>query len=236
MLCGIGILLYLLAVAFHYTLLSFQTSQEAESRAQQARVFAREAELKTLKAQINPHFLFNSLNSISALTTVDGVRAREMCIRLSDFLRSTLSLGDKESISFGDELALAKTYLDVEKVRFGARLRVEQDIGPHCRECPVPPLVLQPLVENAIKHGIASLVEGGSVRLAAHCEDGLLHLSVENEFDAEAPPARKHGLGLSNVRNRLRARYENRARLDTRTKGPCFFAELTLPCEEHRHA
>ncbi|MGI8744027.1 MAG: sensor histidine kinase [Bryobacteraceae bacterium] len=236
MLCGIGVLLYLLAVAFHYVLLSFQTSQEAESRAQQARVFAREAELKALKAQINPHFLFNSLNSISALTTVDGLRAREMCIRLSDFLRSTLSLGDKETISFGEELVLATTYLDVEKVRFGTRLRVEQDIDPLCQNCPVPPLVLQPLVENAIKHGIASLVEGGAIRLGAHCDDGLLRLSVENEFDADSPAARKHGLGLSNVRSRLRARYENRARLDTEIKGACFLAELILPCEEHLNA
>ncbi len=120
---GIGVLLYMLAVALHYVLLSVESSREAETREHEARTLAREAELKALKAQINPHFLFNSLNSIAALATVDGVRAREMCIKLSDFLRSTLKLGEQTSISLKDELALVKAYLDVEQVRFGARLQ-----------------------------------------------------------------------------------------------------------------
>ena len=235
MLFGIGVLLYLLAVALHYVLLSFQDSQEAEQRAQQARVLAREAELRALKAQINPHFLFNSLNSISALTTVDGVRAREMCIRLSDFLRSTLSLGEKDTILFAEELALVRTYLDVEKVRFGKRLRVEDQIDAGCHNCPVPPLILQPLIENAIKHGIAGLVEGGSIRLEARCGDGVLRLAVENEFDRDAPSAQSHGLGLANLRGRLNARYETQARLHTRVRGDCFVAELSLPCENGLH-
>jgi len=186
--------------------------------------------LKALKAQINPHFLFNCLHSISALATVDGVRARDMCIKLSDFLRSTLSLGEKNSISFREELALAKAYLDVEQVRFGARLRIELEADADCEACKVPPLFLQPLVENAVKHGIAGLVDGGSVRLQAHCVDGWLRVRVENEFDKEVPAARRHGLGLQNVRNRLRALYENQARLDTSITGNIFVVEVDLPC------
>jgi two-component system sensor histidine kinase AlgZ len=212
---GIGVLLYLLAVALHYVLLSVESSKEAETREQEARTLAREAEIKALKAQINPHFLFNSLNSISALATVDGVRAREMCIKLSDFLRSTLKLGEKDSISWGEELSLAKAYLDVEQVRFGARLRTEFDTDAGCETCVVPPLFLQPLVENAVKHGIAGLVDGGTIRLEARCEDGWLRVKIQNEFDPEAPAARRHGLGLQNVRNRLRALYDNQARIDT---------------------
>jgi signal transduction histidine kinase len=212
---GIGVLLYLLAVALHYVLLSVESSKEAETREQEARTLAREAEIKALKAQINPHFLFNSLNSISALATVDGVRAREMCIKLSDFLRSTLKLGEKDSISWGEELSLAKAYLDVEQVRFGARLRIEIDADAGCENCVVPPLFLQPLVENAVKHGIAGLVDGGTIRLEARCEDGWLRVKIQNEFDPEAPAARQHGLGLKNVRNRLRALYDNQARIDT---------------------
>jgi len=212
---GIGVLLYLLAVALHYVLLSVESSKEAETREQEARTLAREAEIKALKAQINPHFLFNSLNSISALATVDGVRAREMCIKLSDFLRSTLKLGEKDSISWGEELSLAKAYLDVEQVRFGARLRIEIDADAGCENCVVPPLFLQPLVENAVKHGIAGLVDGGTIRLEARCEDGWLRVKIQNEFDPEAPAARRHGLGLQNVRNRLRALYDNQARIDT---------------------
>jgi signal transduction histidine kinase len=226
-----GVLLYLLAVALHYVLFSFQSSREAETREQEARVLAREAELKALKAQINPHFLFNSLNSISALATVDGQRAREMCIRLSDFLRSTLNLAEKESIPLNQEMTLAKTYLDVERVRFGERLRVEQTIGPLCEGCMVPSLILQPLVENAVKHGIAGMVEGGWILVAAHCTEGVLHILVENDFDPDARPAARNGLGLVNIRNRLKARYQNRARLDTEVRDNRFCAYLELPCD-----
>jgi two-component system sensor histidine kinase AlgZ len=228
---GVGLLIYLLAVAGHYVLFAMQSSQEAETREQEARVLAREAELKALKMQINPHFLFNSLNSISALATTDGVRAREMCIRLSDFLRSTLRLGERESIPLPDEIALARAYLDVEQVRFGARLRVEEQVESDCAKCIVPPLILQPLVENAVKHGIAGLVEGGTIRLYAQCQDEYLRLRVENEFDADAPPARKNGLGLRNVSNRLKARYANKARLDTSVEENRFVVALTMPCD-----
>lgn len=228
---GIGVLLYLLAVALDYVLLSVESSKEAETREQEARTMAREAEIKALKAQINPHFLFNSLNSIAALATVDGVRAREMCIKLSDFLRSTLSLGDRKSISLRDELALSKAYLDVEQVRFGARLRVEFDVDPSCNDCIVPPLVLQPLVENAVKHGVAGLVDGGTIKLEARSVEGRLRVTIENDYDPDAPAPRRHGLGLENVRGRLRTLYENQARVDTQISDTHFFVEVSLPCD-----
>ena len=224
-------LLYLLAVALHYVLLSFETSREAETRAHEARTLAREAELKALKAQINPHFLFNSLNSISALAVSDGHRAREMCLRLSDFLRSTLNLAEKEMIPLAQELALARTYLDVERVRFGERLRVEQAVSEHCDGCMVPSLILQPLVENAVKHGIAGLVDGGYILLGARCEEGILHMIVENDFDPEARPALRNGVGLANVRNRLDTIYHNRARLAVEVRDNRFSVGLELPCE-----
>jgi two-component system sensor histidine kinase AlgZ len=230
---GIGVLIYMLSVAMHYVLLSVETSREAETREQEARTLAREAELKALKAQINPHFLFNSLNSISALATVDGVRAREMCIKLSDFLRSTLSLGEKPSISLKEELGLARAYLDVEQVRFGARLRTVFRTDSACDSCIVPPLFLQPLVENAVKHGIAGMVEGGTIEVEAKCQDGWLRVKIENQFDPDAPPASKHGLGLQNVRARLRALYENQARLDTELTVNRFVVRVELPCPAH---
>ncbi len=233
LLFGIGVLLYLLSVALHYVLLSMESSKEAETREQEALTLARESELKALKAQINPHFLFNSLNSISALATVDGQRARDMCIKLSDFLRTTLKLGEKQHITLADELALAKAYLEVEQVRFGARLRVEIDADPDCGQCVVPSLVLQPLVENAVKHGIAGLVDGGTIRLEARCRDGYLQLKIENEFDPDSPASSRHGLGLRNVRDRLRAVYENTARVDTRASSDHFVVEMELPCLEH---
>ena len=172
-----------------------EEAREASVRAAEARSLARDAELHALRMQINPHFLFNSLHSIAALTTVDSARAREMCIKLSDFLRSSLGLGQREIIPLSEELALARSYLEVEQVRFGARLQFTEDIQESCQDCAVPVLLLQPLVENAVKHGIAGLVEGGAVRLSVERLGGSVHVAVENGFDADAPtgqPAR-HG-------------------------------------------
>jgi two-component system sensor histidine kinase AlgZ len=221
-LAGMCFLFYLLSVALHYMLQAVETSRHAE-------VLSREAELKALKAQVNPHFLFNSLNSISALTTIDPAKAREMCVRLSDFLRNSLRMGERTSIPFGEELALANTYLDVEQVRFGKRLRVLQDFDPACNECEVPPLLLQPLVENAVKHGVASLIEGAEISLSAHVSNGALRFSVENHFDPDAPTQRKSGFGLVNVRNRLKARYGNSARLDIEVSDETYRVRLSVP-------
>jgi two-component system sensor histidine kinase AlgZ len=206
-------------------LLAVEHSREAE-------VQARDAELRALKAQINPHFLFNSLNSITALTATDPVRAREMCIRLSDFLRSTLGLGERASIPWREELQLARTYLEVEQVRFGARLQVEMDVDDACSECLVPPLVLQPLIENAVKHGIATLVDGGTITVEGRVNDGLLEVSVENGFDPDSPVPRRSGLGLRNVRNRLATRFGDVAHLSAQATENRFRAELVVPCRK----
>jgi two-component system sensor histidine kinase AlgZ len=221
----VGLLLYLLSVAMHYALLAVEQSRESE-------VQAREAELRALKAQINPHFLFNSLNSITALTTVDPARAREMCIRLSDFLRSTLGLGERESISWREELALARVYLDVEQVRFGSRLQVEMNVDEACSDCLVPPLVLQPLIENAVKHGIATLVDGGTIKVDGAVRDGLLEISVENGFDPDSPAPRRHGIGLRNVRSRLETRFGAAASLTAHAENNRFRAEMVIPCRK----
>lgn len=218
-----GLLLYALSVALHYTGLAVEASR-------QAAIDAREAELRALKAQVNPHFLFNCLNSITALTTSDPGRAREMCIRLADFLRNTLGLGERESVSWHEELDLAQAYLDVEQVRFGSRLNVEVDVDEACAECQVPPLILQPLIENAVKHGIATLVEGGTIQLRSHVRNGMLEVSVENGFDPESPAPRRSGLGLRNVRTRLERRFGPAARLAAQTRENRFRAEFAVPC------
>src|ERR1700746_2067830 len=194
LLFGTGILLYLLAVAFFYVLLAVQQSQEAKEREMKAGVLARDAELRALKAQGNPHFLFNSLNSISALTGSDPAKAREMCVLLGDFLRRTLGLGEKAAIPLEEELSLIRAFLAVEKVRFGARIQMEENIDKTALSVPVPPLLLQPLVENAVVHGIANLVEGGWIRLDVRSQNGDLAITVENSFDPEAPPRRQSGV------------------------------------------
>jgi two-component system sensor histidine kinase AlgZ len=222
-LAGMIFLFYLLSTALHYVVQAVESSRQAE-------ILSREAELKALKAQVNPHFLFNSLNSISALTSVDPAKAREMCIRLSDFLRNSLRLGERIAIPFGEELALTNTYLDVEQVRFGERLRVERSFEPGCDACDVPPLLVQPLVENAIKHGIASLAAGGRIAMSAHMQQDRLQFTIENEFDPDAPAQRKSGFGLKNVRERLRARYGSAGSLDVQVEQNIYRVRLSLPC------
>jgi len=227
----LGVLLYLLSAGLHYALLAAEASLAAEKRATEARALAREAELQALRIQLNPHFLFNSLHSISALTTLDGGRAREMCLRLADFLRSSLGFGGRELIPLREELALARSYLEVERVRFGERLRVEEIVFPECEECGIPPLLLQPLVENAVKHGVGGLLDGGVIRLAAARSEAQVSIVIENPFDPEVPPAGHVGLGLENVRRRLRIRYGQAASFDAGEKEGIYRVELRLPCE-----
>ena len=231
LLFGMGVLLYILSAGLHYASLAAGESRAAESCAAEARTLAREAELQALRMQINPHFLFNSLNSIAALTTQDGPRARDMCIRLSDFLRSGLGLGDRESIPLHEELALARSYLDVERVRFGDRLRVEEAIDADCEDFGVPALLLQPLVENAVKHGIAGLVEGGSIRLEARRQQGGVCIAIENPFDPDAPAPRRTGMGLAHVRRRLRVRYGEAAVFEPSSHEGVYRVVLLLPCD-----
>ena len=232
---GAGVALYVLAVFFFYVLLALEASKEAEARVLQASMLAREAELRALKAQVNPHFLFNSLNSISALTSSDPSKAREMCILLGDFLRRTLGLGEKQAIPLEEEMSLIRAFLAVEKIRFGARIRMEENIEKGALDVQVPPLLLQPLVENAVVHGIANLVEGGSIRLQAQCANGDLAIVVENSFDPDAPPRRRNGVGLANVRQRLEARFGKRASFAANAVEDSFRVTITLPIERGEH-
>jgi two-component system, LytTR family, sensor histidine kinase AlgZ len=228
----LGFAYYLLAVAFHYALIAQEASLEAQQRALESSVRARDAELSALKAQINPHFLYNSLNSISALTSIDPERAREMCVLLADFLRMTLGLGEKPLIPLQEELDLLDRYCAIEKVRFGDRLQIQKNVQDGASACLLPPLLLQPLFENAVVHGISQLPEGGYVSLKADRHQGRVSLIVENSWDPEAVSARKkNGVGLKNVQRRLEARYGKDAHMDVVTEEHLFRVSVTIPAE-----
>lgn len=231
LLFGMGVLLYLLSAAINYAAAAVQQSHRSERAAVESLALAREAELRALKMQINPHFLFNSLHSIAALTTVDGARAREMCARLSDFLRAGLALGDRESIPLREELSLARLYLEVEQIRFGDRLRLEEQVQPECEDCAVPALLLQPLVENAVKHGIAGLVEGGVIRLTASRAPSGVSVVIENAFDPEMPPRQSSGRGQEHVRRRLQLRYGDAASFNAAGTDGVYRVLVQAPCE-----
>ncbi len=231
LLFAVGVILYLLSAGLHYTALAADASRAATLSAAEAHALARDAQLYALRMQINPHFLFNSLHSIAALTTQSAPRAREMCLRLSDFLRGTLGLGDRESIPLSEELALARNYLDVEHVRFGARLVVREEIQESCQDCAIPALLLQPLVENAVKHGIAALVDGGVIRLAVERTGNMVHITIENPFDPDAVTPNRLGVGIPHVRRRLQVRYGPAATLECAPHQALYRVHLRFPCE-----
>ena len=232
MLLVAGVVLYAQSIAMHYALVAFESARAAERRVLESQVSAREAELRALRAQLNPHFLFNSLNSISALTGSEPEAARRMCQLLGDFLRTSLALGGRERVAFAEELALAEHYLSIEQVRFGARLTFDKRIEPGAERCLVPPLLIQPLIENAVKHGVADRIEGGTVRIEARRIGAMLQVSVENPRDPQAPPRRGHGLGLDNVRRRLEALDPERTRVEVVREEEFFRVALTLPAVE----
>jgi hypothetical protein len=226
-----GLLLYLLSVAIHYLFAAAEASRAAERRALQAEVAARDAELLALKAQINPHFLFNSLNSVASLAMTDPAAARGMCIQLGDYLRGTLKSGS-DLQPLAQELEQVRRFLRVESVRYGERLRVSEEIDDHCLSVPVPPLLLQPLVENALKHGIGGLVEGGEVRIGARCGPQRLTVWVENPVDPESARKSGAGVGLANVRHRLENVFGDEARLRCGRSGETYRAEVVIPVPE----
>ena len=226
-----GLLLFSLAVALNYLLITFETSQLVEKKALELQILNREAELKALRAQIDPHFLFNCLNSINALVTTDPIAARRMCVLLADFFRGCLKLGSRQRISLSEEMHLAECYLDIERVRLGARLHVEREIDRESEFCLVPPLIMQPLIENAITHGIAPMVEGGTVRVQAERNGAGVRIVVENPYDPELGAKTGVGLGLKNVRMRLLNLYSDDARMDVDRGGTRFRVQLQLPCQ-----
>lgn len=230
LLFGLGVMLYLLAATLHYLLGAFEASQAASRRALEFEIASREAELSTLRAQIHPHFLFNSLNSINALIVSRPEEARRLSVRLGDFLRRSLTLGSREQIPFAEELDLAETLLAIEQVRFGDRLAHEIRADAGARECRVPPLLLQPLVENAVTHGIATMIDGGTIRVEAERRRGQLRIVVENPRDPESSDSHGAGIGLQNVRRRLEALYGNEADVRVTAEAELFRVELRLPC------
>jgi hypothetical protein len=229
LLLGLGVVLYLLAATLHYMIVAFEASRAAERRALEFEIASREAELRALRAQIHPHFLFNSLNSINALIAAKPEEARQLCVRLAEFLRRSLTVGSRETIPLSEELDLAEQLFSIEKVRFGDRLSHAVVADDTARACAVPPLVLQPLVENAVTHGIAQMLDGGEIRIEAERRGEELRISIVNPRDADTPGRKGAGIGLQNVRRRLFALHGDAAEMRVVPGDSSFRVELRLP-------
>ena len=229
MIFGLGVILYGLSAVVHYLVIEFDRARLAERRELESKLMAQGAELRMLRTQIDPHFLFNSLNSISALTSIDPVRAREMTLKVADFFRHTLGLDAHAQVTVADEVALVRDFLAIEKVRFGARLSVACDIDAAAEPCMLPPMILQPLVENAVKHGIGGLTGGGLVSIVARRDASLLRISVENDVDDDALATPGAGIGLANVQQRLSTAYGHEGSVHQARRDNKYRVELTLP-------
>jgi two-component system LytT family sensor kinase len=192
---------------------------ERQSREATLREMAAHAELKALRAQVNPHFLFNSLNTIADLIVTDPAKAEAMTILLAKVFRHVLMHSDQQFSRVAEEMDFLRTYLGIEQVRFGARLRVSMDVDPLVSEAPIPSLILQPIVENAIKHGLAPKVGDGHISITAACQGEFVRLAVEDDgvgVRAPGPAAARagNGLGLKIISERLRTLYAGQASLD----------------------
>jgi len=203
-------------------------------RALVAESMARDAELRALRYQVNPHFLYNTLNTISSLVAEGRTTtATHMLARLGDFFRSTLIDESAVEVLLADEIALAEQYLDIEKARLGDRLIVSMDISPQALPARVPHLLLQPLFENAIRHGVAPVTTGGRLEICAWRDDGSVHITIRNDCPstgitaADSPP---RGIGLRNTADRLRHIYGGDHAFEGRASGAgAYEVRMRLP-------
>lgn len=224
-----GIFFYLLFILFYYMILYYEDLQDKLKIEGELQTLVKEAELNALKSQINPHFLFNSLNSISSLTITNPEKAQEMVIKLSDFLRYSLNHDKNEKASLLEEFENLKRYLDIEKVRFGKRLNFVSKVPEDCINFKIPNMILQPLIENSIKHGVYNSTEEVLVELTCKEENGFVVIEIVNDYDPDAVKKVGQGIGLSNIRKRMQLIYQRQDLLETKAEKMVFRAILRIP-------
>jgi len=228
---GTGVFIYGLIILTYYLFVSLSNLSEKKAREARLESLVKETELKMLRSQINPHFLFNSLNSISSLTVTNPDKARLMVIKLSDFMRYALSRKDEQPVTLQSELENIRLYLDIEKVRFGDRLFIEEQIDPGCLNTKIPVMILQPLYENAIKHGVYESTDKVTIATSVSSSNEYIEMTISNNFDPEGISAKGTGTGLSNVSRRLELLYGNKAMLKTEKQNGIFTAKLFIPVD-----
>ncbi len=231
LLFALGVLLYGLLAAINYLATELGRVRTAQRRELESRLVAQEAELRMLRMQIDPHFLFNSLNSISALTSQDPRAAREMTLQLASFCRQSLALAARPKVTLDQEMTLIRHFIAIEKVRYGERLVSEEALEKGALACLVPPMIIQPLVENAVKHGIGQLPEGGLVLVAAWRDGARLRITVSNAVDPATRAGTGGGIGLANVRQRLACAYPNEASIAWQREDDRFIVDIVLPAQ-----
>lgn len=229
---GTGVLIYGLIILSYYLFDSLRNLSLKKVREARLESLVKETELKLLRSQINPHFLFNSLNSVSSLTITDPEKARIMVVKLSDFLRYSLSRKDDQPVPLRSELDNLRLYLDIEKVRFGERLDTEEHITDECLDVKIPILLLQPLYENAIKHGVYESTEVVRIVTRAEIENGYLVLNISNNYSDGPRQKKGTGTGLQNVTRRLELSFGKTSSVKTSFGEGVFSVKLYIPVNQ----
>jgi hypothetical protein len=226
---GTGVFIYGLIILTYYLFVSLSNLSEKSAKEAKLESLVKETELKMLRSQINPHFLFNSLNSISSLTITDPEKARDMVVKLSEFMRYALSRKDEQPVSLQNELENLRLYLDIEKVRFGEKLTTEEIIEPDCLDLKIPVMLLQPLFENAVKHGVYESTESVRIITKVRIIDGYFEINISNNYDPAPSLKRGTGTGLLNVSRRLELFYGNKASIKTTKENSIYTVSLYIP-------
>lgn len=225
----IVIIQYEIIVLIHYLFFAMEKAREFERAALQQKLLISEAELQTLKATVHPHFLFNSLNTLANIALSSPEQAHRFCLLIADFLRYSVAYSKKTAVTLNDELEHVQNYLGIERERFGTRLQINFEIDDSLRSIIVPPLLLFPVVENAIKHGIDSCLEGGTLELIARRKDQMAIIEVNNPVDELGRKLKGTGHGLQSAQHRLRILYGEAALLKTAREKGRFRVQIYLP-------
>jgi hypothetical protein len=222
--------LYMIWLAIYFAAVGLREYRTVRLKQSELARALQLAELRLLKSQLNPHFLFNALNTVRSLIADNPLRAQSAVTRLANTLRYTLSSRHEELVTFAQELDIVTDYLELESMRFEDRLRIERDVPADAASVYIPVMLLQTLVENAIKHGVAKLPSGGLLRISAVLEKEMLNVEIENPRPPAPIPATDEGVGLRNARDRLRLLFGTRATLDLDLSKPAVAtARLRVP-------
>ncbi|MFC2137358.1 sensor histidine kinase [Bacteroidota bacterium] len=227
-----GVLYYSFITFSYYLFIYYNNLTEKSRNEARLETIIKETELKAIKSQINPHFLFNSLNSISSLTISDPKKAKEMIINLSEYLRYSISHKDKQLSNLKIEIENCQKYLEIEKIRFGSKLDIQFDHEESCLTRVIPSMILQPLYENAIKHGVYESTELVKIKTKVECKPKHTEIIISNNFDPEAISRKGEGFGLRSIKDRLMLIYNSSDLLHTRKTENHFEVRLLLPLIE----
>lgn len=228
----LGAILYATWILIHYSYLSALHNETESSEQLEQKLLIRDIELKAVKATVHPHFMYNSLNMLANMSLVSPEKIHGLCVKMSEFLRYSVNYSSRDTVTIEDELTHIENYLAVERERFGERLVVTLNTQKECQSVVALPLLLFPLVENAIKHGIGSQIEQGFITLDIKKNESMLIIDMRNSFDSQGQKVQSTGLGLYTLRKRIRGFYGETARVNIDKGKKVFTVRLELPVRD----